>query len=100
VDNLSHQLTNTNIENSKACDALTPIEVNDNNAPSVSHEGEATLRRKSNGSYGPRVTRNISEEDTLSEMKALCTDRDPSDVYDRDIVLGSGAAGTVFLAKH
>jgi hypothetical protein len=73
----------------------------DNNvatAPSDAHNlGEATLRRKLTAK-GPRVTRNITEEEVILEMKALCTKGNPLDKYERDIELGSGAAGVVFLA--
>lgn len=98
-DNFSHQQTIKSIENFKTCERKQS-EINANIDGTVLNDGEATLRRKCTKIYGPRVTRNITEEEILSEMKALCSDRDPLDVYDRDIVLGSGAAGTVFLAKN
>ena len=65
-------------------------------------EGEATLRRKGTTGAtrgGPRVTRNITEEEVYSQLNALCSGGHPLDRYERDIELGSGAAGTVFLAS-
>ena len=62
----------------------------------------ATLRRKGTGGAargGPRVTRNITEEEVYSQLNALCSNGHPLDRYERDIELGSGAAGTVFLAR-
>ncbi len=67
-------------------------------------EGEATLRRKAGaggsggGPRGPRVTRNITEEEVYKQINLICSGGHPLDRYDRDIELGSGAAGTVFLA--
>ncbi len=82
--------------------------------------GEATLRRKV-AKGGPRVTRNITEEEVMAQINGeshcrnnlsknmkfqrvlllvlgICSPGHPLDKYDRNIELGSGAAGTVFLA--
>jgi len=69
-------------------------------SPADADAGEATLRRKDTqtGRGGPRVTRNITEEQVYQQLNALCSEGHPLDKYDRDIELGSGAAGTVFLA--
>lgn len=68
----------------------------------IAKEGEATLRRKATkgGAKGPRVTRNITEEEVYAQINAICNPGQPLDKYDRDIELGSGAAGTVFLALN
>ena len=72
--------------------------------PQPEGEGEATLRRKKTnpggGPKGPRVTRNITEEEVYAQINALCSSCDPLEKYERDIELGSGAAGTVFLANN
>ena len=77
-------------------------EINDNPKATNVGEGqvgEATLRRKASAPRGPRVTRNITEEEVMKQMNALCVQGHPLDRYQRDIELGSGAAGTVFLAN-
>lgn len=59
-----------------------------------------SFRRKGTAAKGPRVTRNITEEEVLAQMQNLCSIGHPLDKYDRDIELGAGAAGTVFLAVN
>ena len=69
-----------------------PVETEDSNAP-------PTLRRK-NTTTGPRLPRNMTEEDVYDEMRRLCSNGHPQEKYETDIELGSGAAGTVYLAYN
>lgn len=85
----------------------TATEINDNQETKTTTEtsehteGEATLRRKgTNATRGPRVTRNIPESEVIRQINDICSNGSPLDKYERDIELGSGAAGTVFLAKN
>jgi len=63
-----------------------------------------TLRRKKKDHHttrqGPRVTRNLSEEQIISELQDCCQICSPWEVYRKDTELGSGAAGIVHLATH
>jgi len=66
-----------------------------------------TLRRKKKDNHttrqGPRVTRNLSEEQILSELQDCCRISSPWEFYKKDVenpVLGAGAAGIVSLATH
>ena len=68
--------------------------------PSTGEIGEATLRRKVGAKTGPRVTRNITEQEVMEQIEELCSNGHALDKYARDIELGSGAAGTVFLAYN
>lgn len=58
------------------------------------------LRRKNTNKAGPRVTRNMTEDEVMNEIRDLCELGQPLDKYDTDIELGAGAAGTVFLAVN
>ena len=58
------------------------------------------LRRKNTNKAGPRVTRNMTEDEVMNEIRDLCEIGQPLDKYDTDIELGAGAAGTVFLALN
>lgn len=63
-----------------------------------------TLRRKKknhhNTRQGPRVTRNLSEEQILSELHDSCIIASPWELYEKDQEVGAGAAGVVSLATH
>merc|ERR1719378_1183426 len=63
-----------------------------------------TLRRKKKDNHttkqGPRVTRNISEEQILSELHDCCQIASPWEFYTKDVEVGAGAAGIVSLATH
>jgi len=65
-----------------------------------------TLRRKKKEkdnhttNQGPRVTRNISEEQILSELHDCCQIVSPWEFYTKDVEVGAGAAGIVSLATH
>ncbi len=98
-------LDNVHIEDNKTNEKVNVTKDDQNNATvaesGAAGEGVATLRRKGTAAGkrpGPRVTRNITEEEVYAQMRALCTSGDPLHKYDRDLELGSGAAGTVFLA--
>lgn len=64
--------------------------------PSVK-EG-ATLRKKSSDNKGPRLTRNITEDEVYDRLRGLCSPGQPENKYKIDIELGSGAGGIVHLA--
>lgn len=58
-----------------------------------------TLRRKEKKAMkGPRVTRNITDEEVLSRMSKLCIPGLPWQKYKKEHKLGSGASGEVYLA--
>jgi len=62
-----------------------------------------TLRRKKKErttKQGPRVTRNMTEEQILSELKDACNIASPWETYEKDGEVGAGAAGVVSLATH
>jgi len=62
-----------------------------------------TLRRKpkERGTrQGPRVTRNLTEEQIIGQLHDCCRMGDPWKDYDKDVKLGEGAAGVVWLATH
>ncbi len=66
--------------------------------PAETNPEPPTLRRKQTTKTGPRLPRNITEQEVLDQMRGLCSNGHPNDKYDTDIELGSGAAGTVYLA--
>jgi len=63
-----------------------------------------TLRRKKKNNHttrqGPRVTRNLSEEQILSELHDSCSTASPWEFYEKIGDLGAGAAGVVSLATN
>jgi len=62
-----------------------------------------TLRRKNKERgtrQGPRVTRNLTDEQILSQLTDCCVIGDPWIDYDKDQEVGAGAAGVVSLAQH
>jgi len=64
-----------------------------------------TLRRKKDRGapgtrQGPRVTRNLSEEQIMSQLQDACVIASPWLYYDKEKELGTGAAGVVSLATH
>lgn len=63
-----------------------------------------TLRRKKKDNHttrqGPRVTRNLSDEQVIAEMQDCVTLGSPWEHYRKDADLGSGAAGVVSLGTH
>jgi len=77
--------------------------VNDSNKVVCDNE-VPTLRRKKKTNHttrqGPRVTRNLSEDQIISELQDSCIISSPWEHYDRTADLGAGAAGVVYLAEH
>jgi p21-activated kinase 1 len=76
-----------------------------NNVNKVVCDNEVpTLRRKKKSNHttrqGPRVTRNLSEEQILSELQDSCSTVSPWEFYEKIGDLGAGAAGVVSLATH
>jgi len=64
-----------------------------------------TLRRKKDRGapgtrQGPRVTRNLTEEQIMSQLQDACVIASPWLFYDKERELGTGAAGVVSLATH
>jgi len=63
-----------------------------------------TLRRKKktrNGARdGPRVTRNLSDEEVVSQLRDICTETLPWETYEKGKQLGAGASGVVHMAIH
>jgi len=64
-----------------------------------------TLRRKKDRGapgtrQGPRVTRNLTEEQIMSQLQDACVIASPWLFYDKERELGTGAAGIVSLATH
>merc|ERR1711963_578298 len=64
-----------------------------------------TLRRKKDRGapgtrQGPRVTRNLTEEQIMSQLQDACVIASPWLYYDKEKELGTGAAGVVSLATH
>eukprot|EP00088_Acartia_fossae_P068066 TRINITY_DN8563_c0_g1_i1.p1 TRINITY_DN8563_c0_g1~~TRINITY_DN8563_c0_g1_i1.p1 ORF type:complete len:568 (+),score=174.80 TRINITY_DN8563_c0_g1_i1:205-1908(+) len=60
-----------------------------------------TLRRKEKktaAAKGPRVTRNISDEEVLSRLSRICLPGEPWQQYHKEKKLGAGASGEVYLA--
>jgi len=59
-----------------------------------------TLRRKEkkNMKGGPRVTRNITDEEVVTRLSKLCIPGLPWQKYKKEHKLGSGASGEVYLA--
>ena len=51
-------------------------------------EGEATLRRKDNQRGGPRVTRNITEQEVMAQISEICSSGHPKEKYSTDRELG------------
>lgn len=70
------------------------------NEPNANVSSPVPLRRKNTTKDGPRVTKNMTEDEIMNEIRMLCENGHPLDKYDTDIELGAGAAGTVFLATH
>ena len=70
------------------------------NEPNANISSPVPLRRKNTAKEGPRVTRNMTEDEIMNEIRMLCENGHPLDKYDTDIELGAGAAGTVFLALN
>jgi len=74
-----------------------------NVSQSVCDNEVPTLRRKKKArgtKQGPRVTRNLSEEQILAQLQDACVIASPWGDYHRDIEVGAGAAGVVSLATH
>ena len=63
------------------------------------HTPSPALRRK-NTKKGPRLTRNMTEEDVYARLREICSQDHPKDKYLTDIELGAGAGGTVYLATN
>jgi len=62
-----------------------------------------TLRRKKkerSTRQGPRVTRNLTEDQILAHLHDACIIASPWEFYLRDQEVGAGAAGVVSLATH
>jgi len=60
-----------------------------------------TLRRKKNNTrQGPRVTRNLSDDAVLTQLRDICQGYLPWEHYDKGKLLGSGASGVVHQATH
>jgi len=62
-----------------------------------------TLRRKKkerSTRQGPRVTRNLTEEQIMSQLQDACVIASPWVDYQKDQEVGAGAAGVVSLATH
>ena len=59
----------------------------------------ATLRRQESSREGPRVTRNISEDQVTDLIRGICSPGNPQDKYLMGEHLGGGATGTVYQAK-
>lgn len=59
-----------------------------------------TLRRKEKKAVkgGPRVTRNITDDEVISRLSKLCTHGLPWSKYRKEKKLGAGASGEVYLA--
>ena len=88
---------NDNLQVPKTPPTPTEPVKNDGNANVSS---PVPLRRKNTTKEGPRVTRNMTEDEVMNEIRMLCENGHPLDKYDTDIELGAGAAGTVFLALN
>jgi len=66
----------------------------------LKEEEVPTLRRKDRKKpQGPRVTRNITDDEVLNRLAKLCTLDLPWQQYQKGKILGAGAAGEVFLAR-
>ena len=59
----------------------------------------AALRRQESSRDGPRVTRNISEDQVTDLIRGICSPGNPQDKYLMGEHLGGGATGTVYQAK-
>jgi len=86
-------------------DALTLDEVTNDNEVNIDNERNdevPTLRRrqKEKRDLGPRVTRNLSEDEVMSHLQDRCSPGSPWDHYHKGDLLGTGAAGVVHLATH
>lgn len=96
------QKTNTTTEvvetetTKQIADKANDDEANANDVEEATNE--SLLRRKKSTKNGPRLPRNITEQEVMDQIRELCCNGHPLDKYERDIELGSGAAGTVFLA--
>ena len=60
----------------------------------------AVLRRKNTKKQGPRISKNLSDEEVYNQLQELCSPGHPNDKYliETKEELGSGAAGRVYLA--
>jgi hypothetical protein len=80
------------------------ISTNAGGSPVVEDQGDQeagpTLRRKNTTKVGPRLPRNMTEQEVFEQMRNLSSNGHPRDKYETDIELGSGAAGTVYLAYN
>jgi len=79
--------------------------VNNINTVTVCDNDLPTLRRKKkqtepNTRQGPRVTRNLTEEQVVSQLQACCNLLSPWELYQKDQEVGAGAAGVVSLATN
>merc|ERR1719391_410932 len=59
-----------------------------------------TLRRKKTTRQGPRITRNLTDEDVLAQLTDICRGVLPWEDYQKGKLLGQGASGVVHLANH
>ena len=84
-------------EDSKNANPVVPVQANDNENACSS---PAVLRRKNTKKQGPRISKNLSDEEVLNQLQELCSAGHPNDKYliETKEELGSGAAGRVYLA--
>jgi len=98
VDNDNVVKSESTLSPSKSTTPISPTSVRnicDNEVP--------TLRRrpKERGTrQGPRVTRNLTEEQIIEQLHDCCRMGDPWQDFDKEVKLGEGAAGVVWLATH
>jgi len=103
--NANKQVNNDNNGENVLEDESTKNDNNDNKTTKSTEEltepkPKVTLRKPNKQPSGPRLTRNMTEEQVFAELKKICIDGHPDDKYDRDIELGAGAGGTVYLYFH
>ena len=63
------------------------------------NEGGALVRKKTT-KRGPRMSRQMEKDEVFEELRTICVNGNPNEVYTTDKEIGAGACGRVYLATH
>lgn len=63
-------------------------------------KGEGVLVRQKTTKRGPRMSKQMEKEEVLEELRNICVNGNPNEVYTTDREVGAGACGRVYLATH
>ena len=63
------------------------------------NEGGALVRKKTT-KRGPRMSRQMEKDEVFEELRTICVNGNPNEVYTTDKEIGAGACRRVYLATH